>query len=212
MTNDRRPTTGHAFRVWPSVVLIVVLNMASLTTHLAAEPYEEVHLVAAGLDNAISSRDREFVDRFLTADQRKKSGEGTTFDRYLYELSDADLLTEGDACESTKVSIRSVWEILEWFPISAARLVEPLPDTTRGEAAYRIYYVIRGDDPEPERSPTAVATDPADIFIPFEPSLMKYQMRCYISTVLVKGKHGWYSPDLFDYSLFRERFERRELK
>ena len=188
------------------------LNRIPASQRHVTDPYKEVHAVAAGLDNAISSRDREFVDRFLTADQRKDSGEGTTFDRYLYELSDADLLTEGDACESTTVSIRSVWEIFEWFPISSARLIDPLPDTALGEEAYRIYYVIRGDDPEPERSPTAVATDPADIFIPFEPSLTKYQMRCYISTVLVKGEDGWYSPDLFDFSLFRERFERRDLK
>ena len=186
------------------------LNRIPARQRHIAETYEEVRVVASELFEAITHRDRESVDRFLTAEQRKESGEGTTFDRYLYELSDANLLTEGDACESTTVSIRSVWEILEWFPFAVDWQIDPLPDAARGEEAYRIYFSY-GHDTFYRGTPSE-APDPYELTLPLAPVLKQYQMRCYASTELIKGEHGWYSPDLFDYSLFKERFERRDLK
>ena len=91
-----------------------------------------------------------------------------------------------------------------------ASLMQRMPKPNDIGEYYRIYFSYGHDNFY--RGTPSEAPDPYELTLPLAPVLKQYQMRCYASTELIKGEDGWYSPDLFDYSLFKERFERRELK
>lgn len=128
--------------------------------------------------------------------------------RYLFDTGDWH---PGPRCDDPDSRLRSVAQILNGNEIATDFLVDDISVPGSETATYRVHYVPgydRGDRPPRD---TEMAVDPFNMFLPLSESVRKYQMRCYVSFTILRKDQRWFLPDPFDFSLFRERFERRDL-